>query len=151
MTSNDMAIPLGSMISFVAGVGVLEAVFIQALYLSFGALLTDVSSRQKFDESVKKISGFVKVQNTLDRPKKQNLKYIPCEEPTWYDYFLDFHKLEWTAWKKVVPEYVLDDTIEFNDVLVPTIESTRLIWILRLVNEVRLLPAFYYLVLYACS
>lgn len=136
VTGNDTAIPLNSMISFVAGVGVIEAVFIQALYLSLGALLTDVTSRLVFDENVKDLSGFAKAQNTLDRPKKQNLKYIPCGEPTWYDYFLDFHNLEWVSWKKTVPEYVHDETVKFNDILVPTVESTRLMWILKLINDV---------------
>jgi len=124
------------MISFVAGVGVIEAVFIQALYLSLGALLTDVTSRLVFDENVKELSGFARAQNALSRPKKQNLKYIPCDEPTWYDYFLDFHNLEWVSWKKAVPEYVHDETIKFNDILVPTVESTRLMWILKLIIEV---------------
>jgi len=136
MTSNDIAIPLTSMISFVAGMGVLEAVFIQALYLSLGALLTDVTSRHIFDENVKKLSGFVNIPNTHERLKKQNLKYIPSDEPTWYDYYLDFNTLEWISWKKAIPEYIHNDTITFNDILVPTVESTRLVWILKLINEV---------------
>jgi len=136
MTSNDIAIPLTSMISFVAGMGVLEAVFIQALYLSLGALLTDVTSRHIFDENVKKLSGFVNISNAHDRSKTQNLKYIPSDEPTWYDYYLDFNTLEWISWKKAIPEYIHNDTVTFNDILVPTVESTRLVWILKLINEV---------------
>jgi hypothetical protein len=116
--------------------GVLEAVFIQALYLSLGALLTDVTSRHVFDENVKKLSGFVNIPNAHERLKKQNLKYIPSDEPTWYDYYLDFNTLEWISWKKAIPEYIHNDTITFNDILVPTVESTRLVWILKLINEV---------------
>lgn len=136
MTSNDIAIPLTSMISFVAGMGVLEAVFIQALYLSLGALLNDVTSRHIFDENVKKLSGFVNIPNAHERSKTQNLKYIPSDEPTWYDYYLDFNTLEWISWKKAIPEYIHNDTVTFNDILVPTVESTRLVWILNLINEV---------------
>lgn len=124
------------MISFVAGMGVIEAVFIQALYLSLGALLIDVTSRHVFDETVKKLSGFVTVEDGYNQFQKQDLKYIPCDEPTWHDYFLDFDKLKWVSWKKVVPEYIHSDTIKFNDILVPTVESTRLMWILKLINEV---------------
>lgn len=138
VTSNDMAIPLNSMISFVAGVGVLEAVFIQALYLSLGALLTDATSRHLFDETVKDLSGFIEAQKPYNKSKKPNLKYIPCDEPTWYDYFLDFNNLEWVAWKKAVPEYVHNNNIKYDDILVPTVETTRLIWILKLINEVRI-------------
>lgn len=138
-TGNDIAIPLSSMISFVAGMGVLEAVFIQALYLSLGALLTDVTSRHTFDETVKQLSGFVMAEKGYDQLPKQNLKYIPCDEPTWYDYFLDFNQLKWISWKKTVPEYIHNDIIKFNDILVPTVESTRLIWILKLINEVSIL------------
>lgn len=136
MTGNDLDIPLNSMISFMVGMGVLEAVFVQALYLSLGALLTNVTSRHIFDETVKKLSGFEIAQNTHGQTKRTNLKYIPCDEPTWYDYYLDFNKLEWISWKKTVPEYIHDDTIKFNDILVPTVESTRLMWILKLINEV---------------
>lgn len=124
------------MISFVAGMGVIEAVFIQALYLSLGALLIDVTSRHTFDETVKQLSGFETVENGYDQLQKQNLKYIPCDEPTWYDYFLDFNKLKWVSWKKAVPEYIHNDRIKFNDILVPTVESTKLMWILKLINEV---------------
>lgn len=146
MARNNMAIPLNSMISFMAGMGIIEAVFIQALYLSLGVLLTGVTSRHTFDGTVKKLSGFTVTQNAYGGLKKQNLKYIPCDEPTWYDYFLDFNKLEWIAWKKAVPEYIHDDTVKFDDILVPTIESTRLIWILKLINNVTLLYYFIFLI-----
>lgn len=136
MTGKGVAIPLNSMISFVSGMGVIEAVFIQALYLSLGELLIDVTSRHTFDETVKKLSGFLYSQGTYDRSNRQNLKYIPCDEPTWYDYFLDFNKLEWIPWKKAVPEYIHEHAVQFNDILVPTVESTRMIWILKLINEV---------------
>jgi len=136
MTSNDIAIPLTSMISFVAGMGVLEAVFIQALYLSLGALLTDATSRHTFDENVKKLSGFATASNADERSKQQRLKYIPTDEHTWYDYYLDFSTLEWISWKNAVPEYIHNETITFDDILVPTVESTRLVWILKLINEV---------------
>lgn len=136
MTGKGVAIPLNSMISFVAGMGVIEAVFIQALYLSLGELLTDITSRLSFDETVKKLSGFLYSKGSFDRSNRQNLKYIPCDEPTWYDYFLDFDKLEWIPWKKAIPEYIHEDTTQFNDILVPTVESTRMIWILKLINEV---------------
>lgn len=145
MTSNDIAIPLTSMISFVAGMGVLEAVFIQALYLSLGALLTDVTSRHTFDENVKKLSGFVTAPNAHERSKQKSLKYIPSGEPTWYDYYLDFSTLEWISWKNAVPEYIHNDTITFDDILVPTVESTRLVWILKLINEVIIQFHYYYL------
>lgn len=137
---NDMAVPLNSMITFVAGMGVLEAVFIQASYLSLGALLTNSTTRHAFDETVKRLSGFVAGKNAGTVPsQKQHLKYVPCDdEPTWYDYYLDFNKLEWVPWRNAVPEYVHDDTVEFNDILVPTVESTRLMWILKLINEVRM-------------
>ncbi|VVC32081.1 Dynein heavy chain, domain-2,Dynein heavy chain domain,Dynein heavy chain, domain-1,Dynein heavy chain, P- [Cinara cedri] len=133
--TNNAAIPLNSMISFMAGMGVIEAVFIQALYFSLGVLLTDETARYTFDETVKKLSGFTVSQNAYDQQHKPSLKYIPCDEPTWYDYFLDFNKLEWIAWKKVVPEYIHNDMIKFDDILIPTLESTRLTWILTLINE----------------
>lgn len=131
-----MVIPLKSMISFVAGMGVLEAVFIQALYLSLGALLADAQSRFTFDETVKKLTGFAAAPKISS--KKQHLKYIPRDEPSWFDYFLDFKRLEWIPWKRAVPEYIHSepDNVKFNDILVPTVESTRLMWILKLINEV---------------
>jgi len=136
-----MAVPLDSMVTFLAGVGVLEAVFIQALYLSPGALLTDATARHAFDDAVKTLSGFEVGRDAgagaAARSARRHLEYIPCDEPTWYDYYFDFDRLEWVSWKNAVPEYVHDGAVNFDDILVPTVESTRLMWILKLINEVR--------------
>lgn len=44
----------------------LEAMYIQACYWSFGASIVDIA-RPKFDEYMKKISGFILVQDTPDK------------------------------------------------------------------------------------
>ncbi|XP_050548553.1 dynein axonemal heavy chain 10-like isoform X2 [Daktulosphaira vitifoliae] len=135
LIEDSSSTPLHSMATFIAGVDMLEAVFIQALYLSLGASLADDSSQYAFDASVKKLTGFPLFSINEDQSKLINLKYIPCGECTWYDYYLDFNKLEWISWEKVVPVYSHKLNFKFNEILIPTVSTTKFIWLLQLINE----------------
>jgi dynein heavy chain len=61
---------------------------------------------------------------------------LPLSQPTLYDYHLDDKSQCWVAWKWMVPEYVHDHEKQFSEILVPTVDTVKTTWLLKLVNEV---------------
>ncbi|KAG5320172.1 DYH10 protein, partial [Pseudoatta argentina] len=111
-----------------------EAMYIQACYWSFGACIVD-EARSNFDEYIKKICGFMLVQDTPDKPA--TAKFIPIYFPTIYDYVLDIKEKVWKAWKWLVPIYVHDRQKNFSDILVQTIDTLRTTWFVNLMNNLQ--------------
>eukprot|EP00102_Acyrthosiphon_pisum_P015188 XP_008185630.2 PREDICTED: dynein heavy chain 10, axonemal [Acyrthosiphon pisum] len=112
----------------------MEAIFISAIYSSLGAPL-EGNSRLIFDEFVKKISGFIKMDDSPS--KRASFKFIPCHEETWYEYYLDIEQQIWVPWNTLVPKYEHNPNIKFNEILVPTVDSTRVTWLLNLMTDVK--------------
>lgn len=56
--------------------------------------------------------------------------------PTLYDYYFDMEKMNWIAWDWIVPKYVHDRQKKFTEILVPTIDTMRITWVLKLMNSV---------------
>lgn len=112
---------------------VIECVFVQCLYLSFGASLVD-DSRNKFDEFVKRLNPMMAVQDTAD--KAANTSQFPTAKPTLYEYFFNLERKEWVAWDWMLPAYVHDPKKKFNDILVPTVDTLRTDWLLQLMKQV---------------
>ncbi|XP_018050925.1 PREDICTED: dynein heavy chain 10, axonemal [Atta colombica] len=111
-----------------------EAMYIQACYWSFGASIVD-EARSKFDEYIKKICGFMLVEDTPAKPA--SAKFIPVSFPTIYDYVLDIKEKVWKAWKWLVPMYVHDRQKNFSDILVQTIDTLRTTWFVNLMNNLQ--------------
>jgi dynein heavy chain len=65
--------------------------------------------------------------------------YLPSSQSTLYDYYLDHKTQCWMAWKWTVPEYVHDHEKQFSEILVPTVDTVKTTWLLRLLNEVRII------------
>lgn len=63
-------------------------------------------------------------------------EYLPSSQPTLFDYFLNIDKKQWHAWKWLVPEYIHDPSKKFSEILVPTIDTERSTWLLRLMIKV---------------
>lgn len=63
--------------------------------------------------------------------------FIPCHEETWYEYFLDIEEKIWVPWNTLVAKYEHNPTIKFNEILVPTVDSTRITWLLNLMTIVK--------------
>lgn len=61
---------------------------------------------------------------------------LPSSQPTLYDYYLDDKSQCWMAWKWMVPEYLHDHKKQFSEILVPTVDTVKTLWLLKLVNEV---------------
>ncbi|KFP31699.1 Dynein heavy chain 10, axonemal, partial [Colius striatus] len=106
---------------------VLECFFLEALYCSLGAALLD-AGRIKFDATVKRISSMSTVHddNILAKPGE-----LPGQLPTLYDFHFDGVQKKWIPWMKLVPEYIHKPQVKFLDILVPTVDTTRTMWLLE--------------------
>ncbi|KAG8306673.1 Dynein heavy chain 10, axonemal [Homalodisca vitripennis] len=113
----------------------LECVFILSLYGSLGAAIV-ADDRKEFDNLIKKTAGFMTVEDS--DTKMAGYRYLPIREPTLYEYFLDRKQKVWIPWKLLVQPYVHDPEKKFSDILVPTEDSTKITWLLTLMNEVRI-------------
>ncbi|XP_064612357.1 LOW QUALITY PROTEIN: dynein axonemal heavy chain 10-like [Liolophura sinensis] len=111
----------------------LEAYFIQALTWSIGgALLED--GRVKFDTQVKYLASLPPV---TEEDKLAGPGEMPSVEPTLYEYFWDVNKKKWMPWSKLVPKYVHNPEMKFNEILVPTVDTVRTTWLLQLMVKIR--------------
>lgn len=113
---------------------ILEAVYIQACYSSLGAALV-VESRPDFDAFIKKTSGLMLMEDSLEKPA--TIRYLPMTYPSIYDYNLDVTRQIWVPWMAMVPDYIHDRNKNFSDILVPTIDTIRTSWFLKLINGLR--------------
>ncbi|CAH8821190.1 unnamed protein product, partial [Trichobilharzia szidati] len=55
---------------------------------------------------------------------------IPIHYPMLTDYLFDVNTLMWIPWSHLVPEYIHDVEARFTQILVPTVETVKLNWIL---------------------
>ncbi|XP_063229306.1 dynein axonemal heavy chain 10 [Bacillus rossius redtenbacheri] len=112
----------------------IESVFLQSLYCSLGASLL-AEGRLLFDEQVKKQCGLLPFEDS--RENMCRARNIPSTYPTLYDYYLDVEKKLWVAWSWMMPPYVHDFSRKFNEILVPTVDTVRTSWLLKVMNEVK--------------
>ncbi|XP_045466201.1 dynein axonemal heavy chain 10 [Harmonia axyridis] len=117
-----------------ADTDLIEAVFVTALYNSVGAaLLSD--GRKDFDEFIKSLCSMLKAEDTKEDPC--DIRKLPTAYPTFYDYYLDIEERKWFAWDWLVPEYIHDPEKRFAEILVPTIDTVRTTYALKLMNRVK--------------
>ncbi|XP_060518939.1 LOW QUALITY PROTEIN: dynein axonemal heavy chain 10 [Cylas formicarius] len=112
----------------------MKSIFVTALYNSVGAVLVD-ACRVEFDDYMKSHLSMIGLSDTVD--KKCDLRHIPMAFPTFYDYFLDVDQKVWVAWDWLVPEYVHSKDKRFSEVLVPTVDTVRVNYILELMNRIK--------------
>ena len=114
------------------GKDVTESLFISSLVWSIGACLLD-DGRLKFDKHLKRLSGW------SSNPSENSpipAGEIPSALPTLYDYYFDVEEAAWISWVSVVPDYVHDPGMRFNEILVPTIDTTRSTWLVQLMVKI---------------
>ncbi|XP_011310250.1 dynein heavy chain 10, axonemal [Fopius arisanus] len=111
-----------------------EAIFIQSCYCSVGATLI-AESRPQFDEFMKKTAGLMMIEDTPD--KLASVRYIPITYSTLYDYVLDVTERVWRPWKELIPRYIHDRTKNFSEILIPTIDTLRTTWFIKLMNHLK--------------
>ena len=56
---------------------------------------------------------------------------------TLYDFFFDRKKNKWIPWTQLVPDYVHNPEAKFYEILVPTVDTVRATWLLKLMVETR--------------
>ncbi|KAB0803715.1 hypothetical protein PPYR_00685 [Photinus pyralis] len=114
--------------------GPIEAIFLHALYNSVGASLVGVG-RLEFDQFVKKICSLSTIEDSSE--KRAQMRQLPTAYETMYDYCLDIKNNQWVAWDWLVPEYIHDRERRFTEILVPTVDTVRITYVLKLMNEIR--------------
>lgn len=62
---------------------------------------------------------------------------MPVGQPTLYEYFWDGEEKKWVPWSQKVPEYVHNSEVRFNDILVPTVDTVRTMWLLSLQVKIK--------------
>uniref|UniRef100_UPI00398F6830 dynein axonemal heavy chain 10 isoform X2 n=1 Tax=Pristiophorus japonicus TaxID=55135 RepID=UPI00398F6830 len=112
---------------------VLECYFIEALYCSLGACLLE-DGRIKFDDYIKRLASMstVEAPNIFAGPGE-----LPGQLPTLYDFHFDDVKLQWVPWTKLVPKYIHDPQVKFIDILVPTVDTARVNWLLEQMVKIK--------------
>lgn len=50
---------------------------------------------------------------------------------------MDIENQIWVPWNILVPNYEHNPSIKFNDILVPTVDSIRVTWLLNLMTDVK--------------
>lgn len=113
---------------------VVESIFLHALYNSLGAPIVG-ASRPDFDFFVKKQCSLMNVQDTVDQ--KAEIGQCPATFPTLYDYYLDVKRGYWYAWEWLVPGYFHNRAQRFAEILVPTVDTVRITYVLKLFNSIR--------------
>eukprot|EP00818_Percolomonas_sp_WS_P004750 CAMPEP_0117444502 /NCGR_PEP_ID=MMETSP0759-20121206/5277_1 /TAXON_ID=63605 /ORGANISM="Percolomonas cosmopolitus, Strain WS" /LENGTH=4349 /DNA_ID=CAMNT_0005236577 /DNA_START=155 /DNA_END=13203 /DNA_ORIENTATION=- len=111
---------------------ILEAQFLFSLVWSLGGSL-DSKSRTKFDKFLRdELEG----NNRAEEEKRINKKSpydFSTKLPkvyTVYDYVFDVDKKRWAYWLDTVEHKPIPDNIEFQEIIVPTVDTTRYTFLL---------------------
>ncbi|ESO91629.1 hypothetical protein LOTGIDRAFT_122204, partial [Lottia gigantea] len=110
----------------------LEALFLQALYWSIGAGLLE-AGRTKFDAYVKYLASLTMI---TDDDQQAGPGELP-QSSLLYEYYWDGEQKKWIPWAKLVPKYIHNPEVKFNEILVPTIDTVRTTWLIKLMVEIK--------------
>ena len=91
--------------------------FIFSIIWSVGTTTT-LDGKAKFDKWV--------------RERIANLSIEFPEERSVYDYNFNADTKEWQYWKDTIPEYQVDIKLSYNEIVVPTVDSIRMKFLMKL-------------------
>lgn len=74
------------------------------------------------------------VMDSIDKPA-QTFE-CPTSKKTLYDYFFDLKQKLWIAYDWIVPQYVHNSSLKYNEIFVPTADAIRINHILNQLNNV---------------
>jgi len=102
----------------------MERLFLYCLTWTIGGLL-EPQDRVLFDEKLRKQAGPAQCPEV-------------GEGETMYEYFVDTSTLEWERWRPEAWEYPDTEVLDFSNLLVPTMDSTRAIFLLEALHVQKL-------------
>lgn len=105
----------------------------QCLYKSIGAILLE-QDMVRFDKFVKGLMERPFVDDHNEQPA--TAEQMPTARRTLFEYFFDINRAAWIAYDWIVPAYVHDIRLKFDEVFVPTIDSVRIHQMLNLLGNV---------------
>lgn len=105
---------------------VFESLFIEAIYWSLGIVLLE-DDRIVFDNYIKSIAGFY-----LSTGEVVKSGELPGGNTTIYDFIFDMESKVWINWSTKIPEYIHDQSLKFNEILVPTQTTVSIKWAVNL-------------------
>lgn len=105
---------------------VIEGLYVFALVWSLGATIVE-DDRSKFSEALKKLSELPLIHTAAPVLVGQ----LPGNDKSLYDYRFDQAELQWVSWNNYVPMYEHQPQRQFQDILVPTLDTVRHIWLLE--------------------
>ncbi|CAG9765840.1 unnamed protein product [Ceutorhynchus assimilis] len=115
-------------------IDLVNAIFLTSLYNSVGAALID-SCRLEFDDYIKSAISMLNHNDSIEDPC--DLFHWPTHRSTMYDYFLNIKNKVWIAWDWLVPGYIHETNLRFSQILVPTVDTVRVTYILQLMNQIK--------------
>ncbi|MCP4297104.1 MAG: dihydroorotase, partial [Proteobacteria bacterium] len=96
--------------------GMIKQIFTLCFVWSLGATTTQLG-RERFDKWIR------------DQMKVQNIDFP--EDKTVYDWFWNAEKKDWVSWFSIIPEYKVDIKMPYNEIVVPTLDSIRMKYIIK--------------------
>jgi dynein heavy chain len=107
----------------------IESVFIFCLTWSLGGQLVDASQEQ-FDSCLKKLAELPIIENPN---ASAGPGQIPAGHGTLFEYYFDTEEKKWVPWSAMVDEYVAPADGKFSSIVVPTIDTTKLMQLMDIV------------------
>lgn len=98
-----------------------------------GAALHETDA-MNFDEFVKSIMQKPNIDDNAECPA--GVDACPTSMKTLFDYYFDCNRGVWIAYEWIVPMYIHDVNLKFNEIFVPTTASMRINRILNQLNNV---------------
>lgn len=74
------------------------------------------------------------IDDNIERPA--TVDECPTSKKSLFDYFFDCNRAAWIAYDWIVPQYIHDVNLKFNEIFVPTADSVRISQILNQLNNV---------------
>ena len=114
------------------GSEITEGIFLTSLIWSVGSGIVK-DDRIEFDKYVKRLSA---LSTNPAEGASVGPDEIPTAQATLYEYYFDSEKSKWIPWIDVVPAYVHDPEVKFNEILVPTVDTVRSTWLIELMVKI---------------
>lgn len=87
-----------------------------------------------FDGFVKNVMQKLNICDSVERPA--NVDECPTAMKSLFDYYFDCESGAWIAYDWIVPTYIHNVNLKFNEIFVPTADSIRLSQMLNQLNNV---------------